>query len=114
MTNISILKLSGAFHWVKTSRIRFWAFSYSIGDPCERSFQVTTYFIGMLQYWFELKFFRRRTARRAPQPGVALGAWLRSLSAGLRYQRRSSASLADPSRRSPRPGRSRSDREKRC
>jgi hypothetical protein len=48
MTNISILKLSGAFHWVKTSRMRFWAFSYSIGDPCERSFQLITYFIGML------------------------------------------------------------------
>src|SRR4051794_31623952 len=48
MTNISTLKLSGAVHWVKTSRMRFWAFSYSIGDPCERSFQVMTYFIGVL------------------------------------------------------------------
>src|SRR4051794_20531201 len=28
--------------------MRFWAFSYSIGDPCDRSFQVITYFIGML------------------------------------------------------------------
>src|SRR4051812_19932378 len=45
MTNISILKLSGAFHWVKTSRMRYWAFSYSIGDPCERSFQLIMYFI---------------------------------------------------------------------
>ena len=37
ITNSSILKLSGAFHCVKTSRIRFCAFSYSIGDPCGRS-----------------------------------------------------------------------------
>jgi hypothetical protein len=31
MTKDSILKLSGAFHQVKISRIRFWAFSYSNG-----------------------------------------------------------------------------------
>src|SRR5438477_12659601 len=49
-TNNSILKLSGAFHWVNTSSIRFWAFSYSIGDPCERSTQLITYFIGALLF----------------------------------------------------------------
>src|SRR6185503_9715908 len=47
-TNTSILKLAGAFHGRKTSRIRFWAFSYSIGDPCERSNQLIMYFIGIL------------------------------------------------------------------
>src|SRR5829696_1946899 len=45
MTNNSILKLEGASHWVKTSRMRFWAFSYSIGEPCGRSFQVIMYFV---------------------------------------------------------------------
>src|SRR3981081_2376580 len=49
-TNISILKLSGAFHCVKTSRIRFWVFSYSIGDPCGRSYQLIMYFIGIFLY----------------------------------------------------------------
>src|SRR5215208_6803969 len=46
ITNNSILKLSGAFHCVKTSSIGFWAFSYSIGDPCGRSNQLIMYFIG--------------------------------------------------------------------
>src|ERR1700745_4229907 len=45
MTKTSILKLSGAFHWRKTSRIRFCAFSYSAGEPCERSSQLIMYFI---------------------------------------------------------------------
>src|SRR5690349_5066292 len=45
ITNNSILKLEGAFHWVKTSKIRFCAFSYSIGEPCGRSDQVSMYFI---------------------------------------------------------------------
>src|SRR5205085_7471265 len=47
MTNNSILKLAGAFHCVKTSSIRFWAFSYSIGDPCGRSDQLSMYFINI-------------------------------------------------------------------
>ena len=34
ITKKSILKWSGFFHWPNTSRIRFWAFSYSIGEPC--------------------------------------------------------------------------------
>src|SRR6476469_1658580 len=46
MTKNSILKLAGAFHCVKTSRIRFCAFSYSAGEPCGRSFQVIMYFMG--------------------------------------------------------------------
>src|SRR5712692_10457933 len=50
ITNNSILKLAGAFHCVKTSSIRFWAFSYSAGDPCGRSDQVSMYFIGVLLY----------------------------------------------------------------
>src|SRR6266545_6765506 len=53
-TNNSILKLSGAFHCVKTSSIRFWAFSYSIGDPCGRSNQLIMYFIGILHYLAEI------------------------------------------------------------
>src|SRR3954447_24774289 len=48
ITNNSILKLSGAFHCVKTSSMRFCAFSYSIGEPCERSDQLSIYFIGIL------------------------------------------------------------------
>src|ERR1043165_4450457 len=48
MTNNSILKLGGAFHWVKTSRIRFWAFSYSAAEPCGRSDQVSMYFMVFL------------------------------------------------------------------
>src|SRR6266571_1429803 len=28
--------------------MRFWAFSYSIGEPCERSVQVSMYFMGVL------------------------------------------------------------------
>src|ERR1035441_2045598 len=44
-TNNSILKLAGAFHWPNTSRIRFWAFSYSAGEPCGRSNQLIMYFI---------------------------------------------------------------------
>src|SRR2546423_4016501 len=47
ITNSSILKLGGAFHCVKTSKIRFWAFSYSIGEPWGRSDQVSIYFIGI-------------------------------------------------------------------
>src|SRR6266851_1520938 len=45
MTNDSILKLAGALHGLKTSRIRFCAFSYSMGVPCGRSFQVIMYFM---------------------------------------------------------------------
>src|ERR1044071_113206 len=45
ITNNSILKFAGAFHCVNTSRIRFWAFSYSVGEPCGRSDQVSMYFI---------------------------------------------------------------------
>src|SRR5438105_6605153 len=48
ITKNSILKLAGAFHWPNTSRIRFWAFSYSMGEPCGRSNQLITYFIGVL------------------------------------------------------------------
>jgi len=39
---------------VKTSSIRFWAFSYSIGDPCERSDQLIMYFIGTLLCWVDV------------------------------------------------------------
>src|SRR5882724_657579 len=46
ITKKSILKLAGAFHWPKTSRMRFWAFSYSMGEPCGRSNQLSTYFMG--------------------------------------------------------------------
>jgi len=39
------LELAGDFHGLKTSRIRFCAFSYSMGEPCGRSFQVIMYCI---------------------------------------------------------------------
>src|SRR6059058_880643 len=45
ITKNSTLKSSGAFHCPNTSRIRFWAFSYSMGEPCGRSNQLITYFI---------------------------------------------------------------------
>src|SRR5205809_4339348 len=48
ITKNSTLKSSGAFHWPNTSRIRFWAFSYSMGEPCGRSNQLITYFIVIL------------------------------------------------------------------
>src|SRR5487761_2047642 len=65
ITKNSILKLAGAFHCPNTSRIRVWAFSYSIGEPCGRSNQLMTYFI--LFPFFE----RLRTGRpctRFPAP----------------------------------------------
>src|SRR6478752_3755039 len=60
MTNDSILKLAGAFQGLNTSRIRFWAFSYSIGEPCGRSFQLIMYFILVLppELW---QFHRHRS-----------------------------------------------------
>ena len=41
-------RVPGAFHCPKTSRIRFWAFSYSTGEPCGRSNQLIMYFIWTL------------------------------------------------------------------
>src|ERR1043166_1938722 len=58
ITKNSILKLPGAVHWPKTSRIRFWAFSYSMGEPCGRSNQLSTYFI-LASFPSELKFSER-------------------------------------------------------
>src|SRR6266571_4219226 len=52
MTNDSILKLAGAFHGLKTSKIRFCAFSYSAAEPCGRSFHVIIYFIMILLFGF--------------------------------------------------------------
>lgn len=42
------LKFPGAFDCPKTSRIRFCAFSYSIGEPCGRSNQLMMYFTMIL------------------------------------------------------------------
>src|SRR3990172_12035390 len=47
-TNNSILNPAGAFHEPNTSSIRFWAFSYSAGEPCGRSNQLIMYFIAIL------------------------------------------------------------------
>src|SRR3972149_11926008 len=47
-TNNSILNPAGAFHEPNTSSIRFWAFSYSAGEPCGRSNQLIMYFIAVL------------------------------------------------------------------
>src|SRR6478752_4528110 len=59
MTNDSILKLPGAFHGLKTSRIRFCACSYSAGEPCGRSFQLIMYFIVLSSFAFCGDLFRR-------------------------------------------------------
>src|SRR5262245_20397137 len=48
ITKNSTLKLPGLLHWPKTSRMRSWAFSYSMGEPCGRSNQLITYFIAVL------------------------------------------------------------------
>src|SRR5690242_9782720 len=63
ITKKSILKLPGAFHWPKTSRMRFWAFSYSIGEPCGRSNQLITYFIVVLSETGELNGLIQPRAR---------------------------------------------------
>jgi hypothetical protein len=52
MTNDSILKLAGAFHGLKTSRILFCACSYSAGEPCGRSFQLIMYFMVLSSFAF--------------------------------------------------------------
>src|ERR1700741_3855525 len=71
ITNNSILKLAGALHWVKTSRIRFWAFSYSIGDPCGRSVQVSMYFIAVLILLGS--FCRNRSADKYNENTISYG-----------------------------------------
>src|SRR5206468_3948513 len=70
-TKNSILKLAGAFHCPNTSRIRFWAFSYSAGEPCGRSFQLITYFISSPFYdkWSERSEPLESTPRRLPELG---------------------------------------------
>src|SRR5690348_9633350 len=66
MTNDSILKLAGAFQGLNTSRIRFWAFSYSIGEPCGRSFQLIMYFILVLPPELQMVPSARRVAANPP------------------------------------------------
>ena len=41
------LEIAGCLPLRKNFKIRFCAFSYSIGDPCGRSVQVSMYFIGI-------------------------------------------------------------------
>ena len=41
------LEITGCLPLRENFEIRFWAFSYSIGDPCGRSVQVSMYFIGI-------------------------------------------------------------------
>src|ERR1043165_4774541 len=53
-TKNSTLKFAGAFHCPNTSKIRFWAFSYSMAEPCGRSNQLITYFIGLLPFYLEI------------------------------------------------------------
>src|SRR3954449_1888379 len=76
ITKKSILKLSGAVHCPNTSRIRFWAFSYSMGEPCGRSNQLITYFIATLLRQVEtaarlLPGFDRGDAHAASLPELA-------------------------------------------
>src|ERR1700675_3861760 len=69
ITKNSILKLAGAFHCPNTSRIRFWAFSYSMGEPCGRSNQLITYFI--FSSFFEYSY---RNGDSVFEPGDEWGA----------------------------------------
>jgi hypothetical protein len=39
------LEIAGAFYWPNTSRIRFWAFSYSVAEPCGCSNQLIPSFM---------------------------------------------------------------------
>ena len=48
------LKIGGGSHWRNTSSIRFWAFSYSMAEPCGRSFQVIMYFMPFSSVNFQL------------------------------------------------------------
>src|SRR5437879_3006428 len=75
MTNDSILKFAGAFHGLKTSKIRFCAFSYSMGVPCGRSFQVIIYFMIFLLSFFCDDLPRRlwRWLGNWPRGGVGQG-----------------------------------------
>jgi hypothetical protein len=41
-----------------TSSIRFWAFSYSAGEPCGRSNQLIMYFMGIFLYCQCFSFYR--------------------------------------------------------
>src|SRR5688500_8009656 len=72
ITNNSILKFAGAFHWVKTSSIRFWAFSYSIGEPCGRSDQVIIYFITLYYLSCADRWPRSRVRNTQPEVHQAL------------------------------------------
>src|ERR1700759_4050163 len=73
MTNARILKLAGAFHGLKTSRIRFWAFSYSMGEPCGRSNQLITYFMLILCCASQEVFNLTSGARVQPPGGSITG-----------------------------------------
>src|SRR5579871_3394996 len=63
MWKVSILKPAGAFQGRKTSRMRFCAFSYSMGEPWGRSVQVSMYFIAISLRWFPRQLHPR--ARRS-------------------------------------------------
>src|SRR5690242_14481363 len=66
----SILKLAGAFHWRKTSRIRCCALSYSMAEPCERSFHVIMYFMPFLYFQPLIVLTQQGASARNPaEPG---------------------------------------------
>jgi hypothetical protein len=90
MTNNSILKLPGAFHCVKTSRIRFCAFSYSIGDPCGRSDQLSMYFI--VTPLFALKSSERICSDQ--RPSLARAGFVDKSAFGRKQRRRSAPAAA--------------------
>jgi hypothetical protein len=48
------LEIGGGLPLSENLQYRFWAFSYSIGDPCGRSNQLIMYFIGILLYWVDV------------------------------------------------------------
>src|SRR3972149_1796568 len=67
-TNNSILNPAGAFHLPNTSSIRFWAFSYSAGEPCGRSNQLIMYFTAILLIVLVLGTTAVWTGTAAAQP----------------------------------------------
>src|SRR5437667_12565930 len=89
ITKKSILTWPGAFHWRKTSRIRFWAFSYSMGEPCGRSNQLITYFIGFLLIVLGLgtiAVLDGLTARHQPRARFLRVGWMRLFGPAARWR----------------------------
>ena len=68
-------KVRGAFHCVKTSRIRFWAFSYSAGEPSGNSNQLIMYFIWIQPIEMMTSVADEQTAQSAESIKAEAVAW---------------------------------------